>query len=386
MIDRIEQLRSEAESAIAAAASSEALEELRVRYLGRKAELPQLLRGVAELAPEQRGAGRQGRQPGAPGARGADRSARRRAVGRQSSSERLRGRPRRRHAARRAAAADRPPARAHRHPPGARRHLPRPRLHRHGGARGRDASTTTSTRSTTAPRTPRGRAPTPSTSTARTGARSGAAHAHLADAGARDGGAPAAAVRGDPRPRVPARLRRHAHAAVPPDRGPRGRRGHHARRPQGHAAGVRARGASAPSATSGCARTSSPSPSRASRSTSPAFTATGRASCATAPAATCARARAGSRCSAPARSTRTCTPTCPPASQRPRLRPREGPGLRVGHGRRADRDAQARHPRPAPVLRQRPALPGAVRDEGARCHGCASTATRRSTCTGSRSA
>jgi phenylalanyl-tRNA synthetase alpha chain len=56
MIDRIQELQGEAESAIAAAASSEQLEELRVRYLGRKAELPQLLRGVAELAPEQRGA------------------------------------------------------------------------------------------------------------------------------------------------------------------------------------------------------------------------------------------------------------------------------------------------------------------------------------------
>ena len=40
---------------IAAAATSEALEELRVRYLGRKAELPQMLRGVAELEPAQRG-------------------------------------------------------------------------------------------------------------------------------------------------------------------------------------------------------------------------------------------------------------------------------------------------------------------------------------------
>jgi phenylalanyl-tRNA synthetase alpha chain len=56
MIDRIHELRSEAESAIAAAASSEQLEELRVRYLGRKAELPQMLRGVAALEPEQRGA------------------------------------------------------------------------------------------------------------------------------------------------------------------------------------------------------------------------------------------------------------------------------------------------------------------------------------------
>ncbi len=56
MIERIEQLRSEAQAAIAGAHSSEALEELRVRYLGRKAELPQLLRGVAQLEPAERGA------------------------------------------------------------------------------------------------------------------------------------------------------------------------------------------------------------------------------------------------------------------------------------------------------------------------------------------
>jgi phenylalanyl-tRNA synthetase alpha chain len=56
MIDRIQQLRAQAEEAIAAAASSQALEELRVGYLGRKAELPQLLRGVAELPADQRGA------------------------------------------------------------------------------------------------------------------------------------------------------------------------------------------------------------------------------------------------------------------------------------------------------------------------------------------
>jgi phenylalanyl-tRNA synthetase alpha chain len=56
MIDRIQALQGEAEAAIAAASSSEQLEELRVRYLGRKAELPQMLRGVAELEPEQRGA------------------------------------------------------------------------------------------------------------------------------------------------------------------------------------------------------------------------------------------------------------------------------------------------------------------------------------------
>jgi phenylalanyl-tRNA synthetase alpha chain len=49
MIGRIEQLRAEAEREISAAGSSEALEQLRVRYLGRKAELPQTLRGVAGL-------------------------------------------------------------------------------------------------------------------------------------------------------------------------------------------------------------------------------------------------------------------------------------------------------------------------------------------------
>ena len=56
MTDRIAELRSEAEAAIAAAPDTAALEELRVRYLGRKAELPQMLREVATLPPEQRGA------------------------------------------------------------------------------------------------------------------------------------------------------------------------------------------------------------------------------------------------------------------------------------------------------------------------------------------
>jgi len=56
MIERIEQLRAQAESEIAAAGDADALEQLRVRHLGRKAELPQMLRGVAQLPPEQRGA------------------------------------------------------------------------------------------------------------------------------------------------------------------------------------------------------------------------------------------------------------------------------------------------------------------------------------------
>ena len=55
MIERIDELRAQAEGAIASAGSTAALEELRVRYLGRKAELPNLLRGVAQLPPEERG-------------------------------------------------------------------------------------------------------------------------------------------------------------------------------------------------------------------------------------------------------------------------------------------------------------------------------------------
>ena len=56
MIDRIEQLEQEARAAVDAAADTDALEDVRIRYLGRKAELPNLLRGVAQLPAEERGA------------------------------------------------------------------------------------------------------------------------------------------------------------------------------------------------------------------------------------------------------------------------------------------------------------------------------------------
>jgi phenylalanyl-tRNA synthetase alpha chain len=55
MLERIEEIRGEAAGAIGAAASSAELEELRVRYLGRKAELTTILRGIAELPQEERG-------------------------------------------------------------------------------------------------------------------------------------------------------------------------------------------------------------------------------------------------------------------------------------------------------------------------------------------
>ena len=56
MLERIEEIRAEAAAAIEGAVSSAELEELRVRYLGRKAELTSILRGIAELPQEERGA------------------------------------------------------------------------------------------------------------------------------------------------------------------------------------------------------------------------------------------------------------------------------------------------------------------------------------------
>jgi phenylalanyl-tRNA synthetase alpha chain len=56
MIERIQELQAQGEAAILAAGDADALEQLRVQYLGRKAELPQMLRGVAQLEPAERGA------------------------------------------------------------------------------------------------------------------------------------------------------------------------------------------------------------------------------------------------------------------------------------------------------------------------------------------
>jgi phenylalanyl-tRNA synthetase alpha chain len=55
VIERIQELRARAESAVAGAQSSEELEQLRVHYLGRKAELPRMLREVSRLEPAERG-------------------------------------------------------------------------------------------------------------------------------------------------------------------------------------------------------------------------------------------------------------------------------------------------------------------------------------------
>jgi phenylalanyl-tRNA synthetase alpha chain len=55
MLERIEEIRGEAVAAIGAAGSSAELEELRVRYLGRKADLTSILRGIADLPSSERG-------------------------------------------------------------------------------------------------------------------------------------------------------------------------------------------------------------------------------------------------------------------------------------------------------------------------------------------
>ncbi len=53
---RIDEIRAEAEGAIAAASDTQTLEDVRIQYLGRKAELPNLLRTVAELPASERAA------------------------------------------------------------------------------------------------------------------------------------------------------------------------------------------------------------------------------------------------------------------------------------------------------------------------------------------
>src|SRR5437764_15233504 len=56
MIERIAELAAEARAQAAGAHSAEELEQLRVHFLGRKAELPMRLRGVGSLQPQERAA------------------------------------------------------------------------------------------------------------------------------------------------------------------------------------------------------------------------------------------------------------------------------------------------------------------------------------------
>src|ERR671916_1503057 len=52
--ERIQKLRSEALSAVASGDSTAALEDVRVRYLGRSAELTEIKKSIGALAPEER--------------------------------------------------------------------------------------------------------------------------------------------------------------------------------------------------------------------------------------------------------------------------------------------------------------------------------------------
>lgn len=54
MITALEEIREQAEAATASARNPEELEAVRVRYLGRKGELTQILRQMASLSPEER--------------------------------------------------------------------------------------------------------------------------------------------------------------------------------------------------------------------------------------------------------------------------------------------------------------------------------------------
>ena len=52
---RLQQLREEAEAAVRAASSSAELDDVRVRFLGRRSELTGVLRSIRDLPPEERG-------------------------------------------------------------------------------------------------------------------------------------------------------------------------------------------------------------------------------------------------------------------------------------------------------------------------------------------
>ena len=191
MLERIEEIRAEAAAAIEAAAGTR-------RAGGAAGPLPRpqsradrrSCAGSPSCPPEERGAVGGGRQQGAQGARGAARGARRARSTPAELEAQLAERPGRRHPARRAAAAGRPPAPDHPHHAPDRGHDGRPRLP--GRWRGPRSSTTTTTSppSTTRPGHPARMLQ--DTFYVQSRPRGAAAHPHLAGAGARDGGAAAA--------------------------------------------------------------------------------------------------------------------------------------------------------------------------------------------------
>jgi hypothetical protein len=136
-----EALEQEAAAELASASTADEVEELRIRYLGRKAELPQALRAVRDRETGMTlNALRDAARDRDHGAQGRPRGGRARPAGcaRTSSTSRLPGRR----------AAARAPAPDHPDPPRGGGHLPRPRLPGGRRPRGGDDDRTTSTRST----------------------------------------------------------------------------------------------------------------------------------------------------------------------------------------------------------------------------------------------
>ncbi len=242
-LDRINAIVAEATDAIAHATDTAALEEARIRYLGRKAELPNLLRTVAELPPGGALGHRQGRERGPQSARAGDRATGAGAGGGRAAAA-PRGRPDRHHAPRRPAARGRAPARDDRDAARDGGHVHRARVQRRRGPRGRDRLLQLRRAQH---RAHASLAPADRHLLHRAGDRhlrpelAAAPGSHLAGPGPGDGAPAAADLHRHARARVPAGLGRHPHAPVPPARGARDRYRRHACGPQGDAARVRAR-------------------------------------------------------------------------------------------------------------------------------------------------
>ena len=54
MKEKLEQIKNKAEEALAHAADIDALEKIRITYLGKKGELTAVLKGMGALSPEER--------------------------------------------------------------------------------------------------------------------------------------------------------------------------------------------------------------------------------------------------------------------------------------------------------------------------------------------
>ena len=202
---RIEQLKSEALSSVAAADTTAVLEGVRVRFLGRSAELTQIKKSIGTLSPEERkvvgrSANLASREiEGALGSRTEEL-----AVGRARGP--AAGRGRRRHVAGGAVPARAPAPNAARYRRG-RGLLRRPRLQGRRRTRGRDRllQLHRAEHTAVAPGAKRARHVLP-------GRGAGLADAHVAGPDPDDARPGAARLRGVPGPHLPAGLRPDPHA------------------------------------------------------------------------------------------------------------------------------------------------------------------------------